>query len=270
MSAATACRYTSSTSKSSAASTRTSRLRYADAYARLHFLDAKSYRSRFLAGEHDIYIYSPLMSMTQALHRYRETDWVVPYGDFLTDITDEAIWPGLTISKQTLPREFLEWFRDNFTFEGGLTEADYREHLHWLCRTVSVDKQLILLNGAEIDLDHEWEPGASPPLSDERRAVRSRRGLRARRSVRRPRFRAHGRRRGGQYPPLSARCLLPDRRPAARADRPRWQTDRGGVADRLRRPLVYALSVGRQTIAAAVKQIRGSQPSQPAKQRGAG
>jgi FkbH-like protein len=133
--------------------------RYPDIYSRLPFLDEKSYETKFLSDDFDVYSYSPLINMSNGLYRHAATDWVIPYGDFNQDITDEANWNGLRISKQEISRDFLEWFKRHFTFEGPLSEAAFRDHLHWLCRRIAPHKQLILLTGAEIDMEHPCEYG---------------------------------------------------------------------------------------------------------------
>jgi hypothetical protein len=131
--------------------------RHADVYARLPFFDEKSYRTQFLSRAHDVYVYSPLMDMSNGLYRHSGTEWVVPYGDFKLEITDEANWDWVLARNEFLSREFLVWFREQFSFEGCLSEAAFRDNLDWLCRLVPSDKQLILLNGAEIPLPHRYE-----------------------------------------------------------------------------------------------------------------
>jgi FkbH-like protein len=131
--------------------------RYADVYARLPFLDAKSYQTRFFADEYDVYVYSTLMDMDNGLYRYRESDWVIPYGDFNLNITDESTWDWVLKRCEFFDRDFLVWFRENFTFEGCLSEAAFRDNLHWICGQIPARKQLILLNGAEIPLEHPYE-----------------------------------------------------------------------------------------------------------------
>ena len=43
-----------------------------------------------LSDDYDVYVYSTLMDMDNGLYRYRDSDWVVPYGDFKLNITDES------------------------------------------------------------------------------------------------------------------------------------------------------------------------------------
>ncbi len=131
--------------------------RFAEVLETLPFLDAKAYETRFLSGDHDVYVYSTLMDMTNGLYRYGDTDWIVPFGDLNVDLTDERCWPLLTSRIESLSVEFLSWFRERFTFEGALSEDGFRQNLDWLCQRIDPARQLILLNGAEIALDHEYE-----------------------------------------------------------------------------------------------------------------
>jgi hypothetical protein len=99
------------------------------------------------------------MDMSAGLYRLRDTDWVVPYGDFQLDITDEKNWDRVLERNETFTRDFLAWFREHFAFEGCLSPQAFTENLDWLCRQIPTSKQLILLNGAEIPLAHAYEHG---------------------------------------------------------------------------------------------------------------
>jgi FkbH-like protein len=131
--------------------------RHAEAYARLRFLDDKSYETRFFSDPADVFVYSALMDMSAGLYRYAQTDWLLPYGDFKLDITDPSNWDRVLSQNAFFDREFLTWFREHFTFEGCLSETAFRDNLHWLCARIPREKQLILLNAAEIALEHPYE-----------------------------------------------------------------------------------------------------------------
>lgn len=133
--------------------------RFADVYGRLLFLDEKAYRTGMFDAQHDVIVYSTLMDMSAGLYRYRDSDWVVPYGDFQLNITDEANWQRVLERNETFTRDFLAWFREHFAFEGCLSPQAFADNLDWLCRTIPASKQLILLNGAEIPLEHAYEHG---------------------------------------------------------------------------------------------------------------
>ncbi len=109
------------------------------------------------------------MDMTNGLYRLRGTDWVIPYGDFKVPATDESNWDLILSRGKHLDRAFLEWFRDHFEFEGGLSEQGFRDNLEWLCRQISPDSQLILINGAEVDFDHPFEIDRAAPSSTHER-----------------------------------------------------------------------------------------------------
>ncbi len=120
---------------------------------RLMFLDRQAYTTDLLNTKYDIYIYSVLQDYSQGLYRYRDTDFIVPYGDVTVDITDSKNRAGLINAhrkKKRFSPEFLEWFQENFTFLGGETVASFKENINWLCTTIDKQKTLILMNGSEV------------------------------------------------------------------------------------------------------------------------
>ncbi|HTU27014.1 MAG TPA: hypothetical protein VMF30_16525 [Pirellulales bacterium] len=131
--------------------------RYGDVIDRLVFVDRQGFTTRMFDDRYEVVVYSAVIDMCQALYRLRSGDLVVNYGDMLQDRTLEANWPRLLERKPELTPEFLRWFRDQFEFVGGLSPDAFRENLHWLCRQVGPGKQLILLNGAEVPVEHEVE-----------------------------------------------------------------------------------------------------------------
>jgi hypothetical protein len=56
-------------------------------------------------------------------------------------------------------KEFADWFINNFTFEGPLSEEAFEANLEWMVSMLPEGVRLILLNGAEIDLQSTKEPG---------------------------------------------------------------------------------------------------------------
>ena len=136
--------------------------RYADVLRRLPFLDTDAYRTAIFDGAHDgthqVVVYSALMDYDQGLYRFRDSDWVVPFGDYLIDVTAPRHREHVASSKP-YAEGFLGWFADNFTFLGGTSTERLADNVRWLRSRLSDSQLLILLNGAELDLPHVLEPG---------------------------------------------------------------------------------------------------------------
>ncbi|MEI6125089.1 MAG: hypothetical protein WCQ99_00910 [Pseudomonadota bacterium] len=118
---------------------------------KLHFFDRSVFRTKFFSHDYDVYIYSVLDDYTRGLYRYRATDFIIPFGDFTFDLTDASTWEYHTghSGKHKLCVEFLEWFKNNFTFLGPLDADSFKQNMAWLSGNISHDRLLIILNGPE-------------------------------------------------------------------------------------------------------------------------
>lgn len=126
---------------------------YGEIIDSIPFLDRASFSTSILSGDHDIYVYSVLMDYTQGLYRYRNTELIVPYGNFDQDITDPSNWEAVEHhhrKKKRISRESLQWFKENFTFLGPLSAEAFQENIDWLCSRLSPSSTFIILNGSEI------------------------------------------------------------------------------------------------------------------------
>jgi FkbH-like protein len=119
---------------------------------KLHFLDRSAFRTNFFSGGHKVYVYSVLDNYTKGLYRYRNSDFIIAFGDYTVDLTDPAVWDyhGHRSPKHRLPKSFLEWFRDNFVFLGPLDCDGFKQNMAWLCDQIDSDRLLIILNGSEV------------------------------------------------------------------------------------------------------------------------
>jgi FkbH-like protein len=128
---------------------------------RLPFLDRGAYTSKILDSpeKYGTVVYSVLMDYTQGLYRLRDTDFVLPYGQYDQDITDRSNWQALEDQWGSfgLNRSFLEWFSEHFEYEGALTAEAFQENIRWLASAIPSTSKLVLINGAEIALDDEKE-----------------------------------------------------------------------------------------------------------------
>jgi FkbH-like protein len=135
---------------------------YGDVIDRIPFLERHAYSSRVLdkPEEFDAIVYSVLMDYTQGLYRYRDTDFVVPFGEWTMDVTkpDHRDTYIAKLSKVGLDRAFFDWFGENFTFEGQLTPQMIAHNIKWLRKQIPESVRLVLLNGAEVPSPSPLEP----------------------------------------------------------------------------------------------------------------
>ncbi len=127
--------------------------KFGDVIDRIPFIDRKAFTTDFLDDAHKFKLYSVLMDYTQGIYRYRDTDFRVTWGGFHRDATKKNNFD------KGFGEEFAEWFLGNFRFEGPLSEEDFEGNLEWLVSSLPAGQQLILLNGAEVDLGSSKEPG---------------------------------------------------------------------------------------------------------------
>jgi FkbH-like protein len=120
---------------------------------RLPFISRSEYHTRALdpAGNYTHVALSLLNEYGQGLYRLRNTDFVVPYGQYYIDITDPDSWNRL--AADGLRSTFLEWFREEFEFCGAVTVDRFREDIRWLSRAMPAGRTLLLINGAEAHRD---------------------------------------------------------------------------------------------------------------------
>ena len=127
--------------------------KFNDVIDRIPFVDRETFRTDFFDDGHHFKLYSVIMDYTQGIYRYRDTDFVVTWGSFQRD--------SMKTNKfsERFGEEFADWFLGNFRFEGPLSEEDFEGNLEWLVSSLPSGQQLILLNGAEVDLGSSKEPG---------------------------------------------------------------------------------------------------------------
>jgi FkbH-like protein len=135
---------------------------HAEVIGRLPFLDGPAYQSRIVRAPRGIrtLIYSVLMDYSEGLYRLRDSDFVVPYGQFDVDATDPASWEALErrYGGVGVDREFLSWFADHFEFEGPIGDERFQQNIRWLAGCLPAGARLILMNAAEVPLEDPREP----------------------------------------------------------------------------------------------------------------
>ena len=127
---------------------------FTDIIDRIPFIDRDAYETEFFSNKHRFKLYSVLEDYTQAIYRYRETEFVVPHKRFTINLLTQE-----DFLEKRFGKNFADWFIDNFRFEGPLSEEAFEANLEWMIDLLPEGVQLILLNGAEVDLNSEKEPG---------------------------------------------------------------------------------------------------------------
>ncbi len=125
---------------------------YGEVIDKIQFFDRDAFRTRFFSDQHDVYIYSTLEDYTRGLYRYKNTDFIISFDDFLVDATRQENWAMhmKANKKHCLDAQFLEWFSTNFTFLGAISDDSFRKNIIWLCNQIDSHKLLIILNGSEV------------------------------------------------------------------------------------------------------------------------
>ncbi|GAA3931437.1 hypothetical protein [Hymenobacter algoricola] len=130
----------------------------------LPFLGREAFDTRLWGHDFDALVYSPLMDYTQELYREKATGVEIPFGGY-QDLT--AVEPGAQAARYAQRRfrgmdeAFLRRFQREFTCEGQITPARFRENLRWLRAQVPAPVPIFFLNGAEIDVPGAGETGAA-------------------------------------------------------------------------------------------------------------
>jgi len=130
--------------------------KYKDVLKRIPFVDENTYKSKVREKNFDILIYNITMDYTYGLYQYKDTDFIIPYEDLAFDLTNKDDWPKLGNYK-LFTNDFLEWFSKKFKYLGAITEDQFSENIRWLCNELLKDKQVIFVNGAEVNLSHHIE-----------------------------------------------------------------------------------------------------------------
>ncbi|GAA1219176.1 HAD-IIIC family phosphatase [Rhodoglobus aureus] len=134
---------------------------YGEIIDRLPFLDRAAYQSAIISSpeKFDTVVYSALMDFTQGLYRYRDTDFVVPFGEYTMDATSTSYQERYTSrqSRVGYTKEFFAWFSENFHFEGMVSPATVAHNIRWLREKLPETVRLIIINGAEIVSPSEAE-----------------------------------------------------------------------------------------------------------------
>jgi FkbH-like protein len=129
---------------------------------RLPFVDRSSYETRFCdSPQYDYMVLSLLTDYSRGLYQLRGTDFVVPFVDYMRDITDPDLWANRSdeVAWMGLDPEFVAWFAEKFDFLGPISPAAFQENIRWVAGVVPSGSHLIFVNGAEVPMPLHNEEG---------------------------------------------------------------------------------------------------------------
>ncbi|MCB2407723.1 hypothetical protein [Hymenobacter lucidus] len=129
----------------------------------LPFFGREAFDTRLWGAGFDVLVYSPLMDYTQELYREKATGAEIPFGGYQNLTTAEPAAQAAKYSQrrfQGMDEAFLRRFQQEFSFEGQITPARFKDNLRWLRQQVPATVPIFFLNGAEIDIPGSGETGA--------------------------------------------------------------------------------------------------------------
>jgi FkbH-like protein len=132
---------------------------------KIPFFDAGTFATKIFELESGIVVFSTLMDYTQNLYQHKSQNFIVPIGGYIQDLTDRKSHNKIIESYrkkgiEAVDNLFLEWFSDNFIFQGQIGEKEFKENLNLLLKNLKPKVRLIIINGAEVEVNFETEPDA--------------------------------------------------------------------------------------------------------------
>jgi FkbH-like protein len=129
------------------------------------FFDNGTFETEVFKAENSIIVYSVLMDYTQNLYKHKKIDLVIPFGGYSQDLTDlnsraKLVKQFKEKGMDKVDEGFLNWFSENFIFVGQITPKEFYENIVKLKSKINKSNKLILINGAEIEINNENEEGA--------------------------------------------------------------------------------------------------------------
>lgn len=119
-------------------------------YLAIPFHDAKLFDYKFQNEEYDVLIYSVLMNYTQNIYRNKKTGMLLAYGGY-DNILIKNQQEGFSESE-------LKRFKEEWEYIGQQSPDEFVADLQWMLD--NIEKPIIFLNGAEVDVDNPNEIGA--------------------------------------------------------------------------------------------------------------
>lgn len=118
----------------------------------LSFVGRSSFDDQIYRSKYDVVILSILMDYTLAVYRYKfDNSIVVTFGDYNKPITTED-YPAYAINKESVER-----LLNDYSCEGRIPPDVLFEHLQYIREHMAPNTALIIINGCEVPLEHEWE-----------------------------------------------------------------------------------------------------------------
>ena len=128
-----------------------SELQKQELIANLPFVDTFSFDEGIYDERYNVIVMSILMDYTQMLYLKKdESQIVIGHGDFNKPINADYI-------PEYFSKENAEYFLDNFEPKGRIKPENLGENLKFIRENMNPNALLILINGSEVNLEHEFE-----------------------------------------------------------------------------------------------------------------
>ena len=110
---------------------------------KIPLLSKDDFYTEIFTDKYDIVVISVLQDYSQGVYRYKKNKNIkIALGSF-----DEPITPN---QLEGCKSEDLEWFFDNFEFEGRIQPQDFMKNLQFIRNHMNKDIALIIINGVEV------------------------------------------------------------------------------------------------------------------------
>lgn len=124
----------------------------------LPFCDSKMYDTVFFDESTNLVMLSLFNDPHLGVYKERSTGFLMAFGEYLNDITDEKIWDDLInqklfTAKHQFTVEELQAFKSNFEYMGRLSPEQVFDNLKFILSKMSKDSHLVLCLGSETNLE---------------------------------------------------------------------------------------------------------------------
>ena len=126
----------------------------------LPFIDSQFYSTKLFDCQYNILVYSVLMDYTQQLYYNKKLNVRIPFGDYNNiwsqrNNHDEIIEVFNNRGINTVTKEILEKFSNEFTSIGQITPKDFKINLMKIRSLIPKNIPIIFINGAEVKINED-------------------------------------------------------------------------------------------------------------------
>ncbi|SDP06460.1 hypothetical protein [Clostridium gasigenes] len=124
----------------------------------LPFYENDSFESKIYNQKYDVIIYSLLIDYTFGVYDNRKDGLSFVYGHYDRKFTDKSIREDIRkYYNNKLDDNFFNNIDNNYEFKGAISQEELQGNLRWLRNEIDDNTTLIILNGAEINIENSKE-----------------------------------------------------------------------------------------------------------------